>query len=177
MNNNSPLTLAVHHLIHLTKEQRYDLHAGKQIVCVGVSVPVWFLGENSTEPAREVFCRYYLSNPKDDFPIGIRKDGYSIPIPHKPGSIPDISNEEWFKQTKEEREAYEAKIKPEFTSKNLLDCQDGGSKFLFYREHNKIKYEGRWLTIIHFVQIADMEELIDSITRQDNLEVELPTAE
>jgi hypothetical protein len=178
MTNSQPLTLAVHHVIHLTREQRYKLHAGEQIEVVGVSVPVWFIGENSTEPAREVFCKYYLTNPKGDFPIGIRKDGYTIPIPYKPAPpIPDVTNEEWLKFTKEEREEYESKIKPGFTSENLLDYKDGGSKFLFYREHNKIKHEGKKLTIIHFVQISDMDDLTNSLTLQDSPEAATPSEE
>jgi hypothetical protein len=176
MTNSQPLTLAVHHLIHLTKEQRYKLHAGEQVKTPGVSVPVWFIGENSTEPAREVFCNYYLSNPKGDFPIRIMKDGYAIPIPHKPPPPkPDVTDEQWFKMNTEEREAYEAQIKSGFTSDNLLDYKDGGSKFLYYREHNKIKHEGKKLTIIHFVQISDISDLTDSLILSDNLEVALPS--
>jgi hypothetical protein len=177
-NNTQPLTLAVHHLIHLTREQRYALHAGEQVKTVGVSVPVWFIGENSTEPAKEVFCNYYLSNPKGDFPIGIRKDGYSIPLPHKPAPpLPEVTDEEWFRMNKEERAAYDEQVKPGFTSENLLDIPDGGSKFLYYREHNRIKHEGRWLTIIHFVQISDMADLTESLTLQDSPEAESPAEE
>lgn len=177
-NNSQPLTLAVHHLIYLNREQRYKLHAGEQIKVVGVSVPVWFIGENSTEPAREVFCNYYLSNPKGDYPIGIRKDGYSVSLPHKPAPPkPDVTDEQWFKFTKEEREKYEEQVKPAFTSENLLDYQDGGSKFLYYREHNKIKHEGRWLTMIHFIQIADIEELENSLILLDSPEAASPAAE
>jgi len=57
------LNLTIQHFIHLARDQRYALHEGIELVVVGVSIPVWFLDKVTSEPAKEVFCRYYLKNP------------------------------------------------------------------------------------------------------------------
>lgn len=58
-------TLTVSHYIYLTKEQRYDIHNGKEVSVIGTSVPVWFQKGTTSEPAQEVFCEYTLNN-KDE---------------------------------------------------------------------------------------------------------------
>ena len=61
------LSIAIHHNIWLTRDQRYAIHDGAEIVVVGVSIPVWVHNNKVTsEPAKEVFCKYYLKNPKQD---------------------------------------------------------------------------------------------------------------
>ena len=56
------VTLTIHHNIFLTREERLSLHSGESIETIGYAIPVWTEGEATTEPAKEVFCRYYLLN-------------------------------------------------------------------------------------------------------------------
>lgn len=160
------LRLNIYHNIHLTKEQRYDLHAGKDMKVTGVSVPVWFLGTATSEPAQEVFCNYYLKNPKKEIPIKILNDGYEINLPYRPSSMPEISDEEWrdlnLNNPKKLNKIYES-YKKEVSSKNLLDICDRGSKFLNYRELNKIFIKEKELNIMHHITIGDIEELKKSL--------------
>jgi hypothetical protein len=133
-------TLHIHHNIFLTKEERYAVHEGREIEVIAGSSPVWVLGLSTSEPAKEIFCKYKIKNSKKDTPVEITKEGYEIDIPcHMEGNP--------------------------CTSENLLDVIDGGSKAMFYREHNKIKTEdGQGLFIVHYVHLQDIEFLERSIT-------------
>ena len=66
-----------------TKEQRYELHEGQELQVTGISVPVWYVNKITSEPAKEVFCNYYLKNTHEDIPIKILEDGYEIYLPMK----------------------------------------------------------------------------------------------
>ena len=160
------LSLTIHHNIHLTRDQRYALHEGIDIISVGFSVPIWFMNKMTSEPGKEVFCRYYLKNDKEDSPIQIIRDGYEITIPHRPGEPLKMSNDEWRRLNREDpeklRAMYDGLVK-EVSSKNLLDIQDGGGQCLVYREHNKVKKDDSMLSIMHFIQVNDMEHLTGSI--------------
>ena len=157
------LSIAVHHNIWLTRDQRYALHEGIELVVVGVSIPVWVHNNRVTsEPAKEVFCKYYLKNPKYDDPIQIVKDGYEITMPNRVGAVPNLSDEEWRYLNANDPvklDAYYEKCPRAANSKNLLDIKDGGSKYLSFREHNKIKSNDEFVNFIHFVNVADIEEL------------------
>lgn len=161
------LSIAIHHNIWLTRDQRYAIHDGTEIVVVGVSIPVWVHNNKVTsEPAKEVFCKYYLKNPKKDIAIQIMKDGYEINLPNHEGSVPDLSDEEWRDlnfNNPQKLELYYDKCPRSANSKNLLDIKDGGSKYLSFREHNKIKSNDEYINFIHFVNILDIEELNKSI--------------
>ena len=63
------LTLVISHNINLSREERYNLHQGKPVTTVGVSVPVWFEKGNTSEPAQEVFVLYRLTNTSDDYAL------------------------------------------------------------------------------------------------------------
>lgn len=158
-----PLTLAVHHNIHLSREERYALHEGKPIVVVGVSIPVWFDKNISSEPAKEVFCKYYLYNSKHETPIRIMEDGYEITLPNKSTPLDPISNEVWRSLTPSQLDVYYRNQYSQASSENLLDQKDGGSEHLFYREHNKMKIKDEMLTVVHFIEIDPIERLIASI--------------
>jgi len=160
------LSLTIQHLIHLTRDQRYALHTGIEIVVAGISIPVWHMDKTTSEPAREVFCKYYLSNGKDDLPIQIRNDGYEVSIPHREGKKLDITDEQWLDlgmNNPEELEKLYQKCISEVSSKNLLDICDGGCQCLAYREHNKLKQENNPLNVVHFMQIVDMGKLVGSL--------------
>lgn len=160
------LSLTIQHNIHLTRDQRYALHDGIDIVAVGQCVPVWFMEKVTSEPGREVFCNYYLYNTKEDTPIQILEDGFEITLPHRPGESLNMRDDEWRRLNREDpdklRAMYDNLVK-EVSSKNLLDIKDGGGQCLVYREHNKIKKNDSMLNIMHFVQMNDMEHLTGSI--------------
>jgi len=162
------LNLTIQHLIYLTREQRYALHEGIEIVTTGVSVPVWFVGKVTSEPAREVFCHYYIKNTRIDHPVKVKKDGYEIILPHREGKGLTITDEEWRilqVQNPNKLERMYQQCLPEVSSKNLLDLQDGGNGgHLYYREHNKIQEEDQTLNMMHYVQIGPMEELMESLS-------------
>lgn len=170
------VTLTVQHHIFLTKEERYALHSGEPQEVVGYSIPVWTYGEHiNSEPAREIFCRYYLYNNKADIPIKMLDDGYEIYLPHKiPVEQPEIENEEWRKMNEDQLESYYKMRENTVTSQNLLDIKDGGSGVMMYREHNTFEKNDTEYKIIHFVQVSAFEQLTDSIDysliRLDNLE-------
>lgn len=160
------LSLTIHHQIHLTRDERLALHAGEDVVTTGVSIPVWFYGKLTSEPAKEVFCRYVLKNPKKDIPIKILDNGYEISIPYREGTKLEISDEEWRHLNLHHPDKLDAMYKQcvqEVSSKNLLDVKDGGSGSLIYREHNKVKKGEDVLEIKHFVCIGRMEDLIPTI--------------
>lgn len=156
------LQLIIHHNVCLSRHQRYALHAGEDIKIVGVSVPVWQHDKLTSEPAKEVFCNYYLKNPKTEVPAKILEDGYEISIPYREGIGLNITNEEWFELLKHNPNKLDAMYQQtiqEISSKNLLDLKDGGCGFLNYRESNKIKREKDYLSIVHYVCLSSLEEL------------------
>lgn len=103
-------TLAISHYIYLTKDQRYDLHNGKEIEVIGISVPVWFKKGTTSEPAKEIFCKYTLTNTKELLPIDIKEDGYKINLPN----TIDINSE------------------------SLLDLKDKGAEYLDFKQQDKM---------------------------------------
>lgn len=139
-------TLLITHFIYLTKEQRYALHSGKNIEVVGVSLPVWFYKGTTSEPAKELFCRYELTNDNSNRPIKILEDGYNINLPQKPSEEDDKS-----------------KVKAVFvdydTSERLLDVADGGVEWLEFREYSKIEIDYIEHNIIHFIEMKKIELL------------------
>lgn len=160
------IRLTIQHNIHLTRDQRYALHEGIELVVVGVSVPVWFQDNMTSEPGKEVFCRYYIKNPKEDCPIQILENGYEIIIPYRLGQKLSISDEQWrylnFKEPEKLKAMYKSLVN-EVSSNNLIDIKDGGSECLKYREHNKIKKGEEMMNVMHFVNIGTIESLIESI--------------
>ena len=153
------LRLTVYHSIHLTREQIYSLESGKDVVTVGVSVPTWFIKKITSEPANEVFCKYYLQNPKKEIPIKILEDGYQVTLPYREAKQYDPLA----KSTHNDLDDMYFKSIKEISCKNLLDPPDGGCGFLNYRELNKVKVRGKELNIMHYVVIKRIEELIQSM--------------
>jgi hypothetical protein len=166
------LNLTVNHHIFLNRDQRYALHAGQSIEVTGISVPVWFVRKKTNEPAKEVFCRYYIYNMDEhEVPIQIVKDGYKIYMPHREGTKITLSDKEWWDLKRKEpdkMEAYYDQIVAEVSSKNLLDIKDGGSGCMFYREHNKFKKNDEYVNITHYVCIETIEDLMGSLVSCSN---------
>lgn len=170
-------TLSIQHNIFLTHKERYNIHQQKDVDTIGVSIPVWHLENKTSEPGKEVFCNYYLRNPRKEIPIKIMKDGYLLCLPHR---IPtrqqrEIENEEWVKMNQEQREAYYTAMPREMSSASLLDVQDGGSETLMYRESNTVKSGDKFMKIVHYVHIFDMKYLTRSMqyVRSKNEENEI----
>lgn len=160
------LNLTISHVIHLPREERYALHDGRTIVTEGVSVPVWLIDGTTSEPAREVFCRYILRNTKEERPIQILDDGYDITIPYREGQRHVLNDEDWLELSMKNPDAlfnYYARRVTEVSSKNLLDPEDGGGKCLMFREQNKVEIKKREVNVVHYIKIDDMEELLSSI--------------
>jgi hypothetical protein len=159
------LTLVVSHVIGLTREQRYDLHAGKPVDVVGVSVPVWFEKGSTSEPANEVFVNYKLTNKKESFPIKMTKCGFEINIPQ---ANPEAEAE--IKQLP--KDALEiVGVNTNFpNSTNLLDLKDGGSEFLQFRQYAKTnliadgQVTRKPLNIVHCVEIRPIEDVIQTLS-------------
>jgi hypothetical protein len=162
------LSLTINHNIHITREQRYSLYEGETIETIGVSLPVWLSEEITSEPAKEIFCKYTLRNIKDDEkPIQILEEGYEITLPYRTGKNKKIlSDSEWLNLSMNRPDSlfkYYSKRVNDVSCANLLDPEDGGGKCLIYREHNKFQIDNRMLNIVHYVKIGEMEELLDTI--------------
>lgn len=165
------LVLSIHHSIYLTREQRYALHNQMDVDTVGVSVPVWRMKDKTSEPAREVFCKYMLRNPHKEIPIKIMTDGYLLCLPYRLSVKKrqrSMTSEEWTALSQEQREAYYTSIPKDMSSESLLDIADGGSQSLIYRESNKIKSQNQFMNIIHYVNIYDMNYLDKSMQSINN---------
>jgi hypothetical protein len=161
------LSLTIHHNIYLTKDQRYAIHRQEDVEVIGISVPVWYVNKVTSEPAKEVFCRYILKNPKKEVPVIILEDGYEISVPYREGTQLEISDEEWRTLLREDPDKLESLYRgtvQEKTSKNLLDFADGGSECLSYRELNKVKKRDQLLNIMHFINIDKIEKLTNTIS-------------
>lgn len=156
------LRLTIYHNIHLNREQIYNLNEGKDIESVGVAVPTWFVNKITSEPANEVFCKYYLKNPKKEIPIKILNDGYEITLPYREAKKHNLKPKDPNNDNDLEN-MYLRSIK-EISCKNLLDPVDGGCGFLNYRELNKVKVRNKELDIMHYIVISRVEQLIDSIS-------------
>ena len=160
------LNLTIQHVIPLTRKQRYALHEGINLIVIGVSVPVWYMNKATSEPAKEVFCKYSISNTKEDTPITAKDDGYEMVLPYRPGKKLGLTNEQWRElnmKNPDKLERMYAECVQEVSSVNLLDLEDGGSAFLNYREHSEVRHEGKKLHIVHFVQICDVDRLSENL--------------
>jgi len=134
------LTLTVSHNIFLTKKQRYELSVVESTLeAIGISFPVWFHKGKTSEPAKEVFCKYILSINDKKKAISKYSEGYIVNLPK-----------------------YLDKISmPIFDA--LKDEKDGGREMLQYKEYSSSKIKSTRYNIIHIVEIYDKSVLLDSI--------------
>lgn len=129
------LRLTVSHYIYLSRDQRYALHNGESLEIVGISVPVWFMKGNTSEPAKEVFCKYKITNQPGNRIINLTEDGYCVNLPQK--VLKENSSEE-------ANQAVNLRM-----SEKLLDIKDGGSERFEFRQYNNLdKLHGDGL-IVH----------------------------
>lgn len=134
------LTLTVSHNIFLTRQQRYELCQTDVVLSVvGVSVPVWFLGGRTSEPAREVFCKYLLSITDNSTAVRKHSEGYIINLPKALSNV--------------------SRTVPEL----LMDPEDGGQSMIQYKEYSNGRSKNRTYRVIHTVEIYDMTVLDESL--------------
>lgn len=139
------LTLSIAHNIFLKSEERYLLHIGKEIEVIGVSTPVWFYKKTS-EPANELFCKYKITPTESTLFIKHNATkGYDLCLP---------------------RLSYDAAEKRNnpITLKSLLDFKDGGVEWLAFHQFNDVKRNNKDIHIAQFIEMKDMEELIQTIS-------------
>lgn len=139
-------TLTISHYVYLTKEQRYALHAGQEVEVVGVSVPVWFHKGTTSEPAKELFCKYKLTNEKTNKVIFQTEEGYAVNLP----------------QPQAEKITDETPIATGYSDK-LLNVEDKGSEYLDFRQYNRIKQGDKEFNVVHFVEIKTLETLMETL--------------
>ncbi len=158
-------TLALSHNLFLTKAERYAWHVGQLVEVIGVCIPVWFFKGISSEPAVEVFCKYKLINAPEGIFVKHVEDGFEITVQQKPAKefVP-MPDEEWKTLTDEQKEEWYEKNEPDPSLRNLLDVPDGGSKYLAFRQHSKVRKNKKILNVVHYVEIKDMDDLLQTLT-------------
>lgn len=128
--------LTVSHYIYLTREQRYQLADGLMVEVVGVSVPVWFKSGNTSEPAKEVFCKYILSSDIQSYGVSSFSEGYKINLRNLDKSV----------------------------SLNMLfDIKDRGIEEFIAKGYDKIVVEGKTFSAFHCLEIKPIELLVDTL--------------
>lgn len=156
---NKMLTLVISHYIYLNREQRYKLFDGENIETFGVSVPVWFDKGTTSEPAKEVFCRYLVKNVKNHEAIKTLKDGYEINIPQSVRPLAKF----------EEQEDYSINSKKKISnyfdrSLKLLDPEDGGAEWLEFKQYATMKHKRKKVEVVHSVEIKDIRILENTLS-------------
>lgn len=149
------LTLIVSHYIYLNRDERYTLFNGNTVETVGVSVPVWFEKGSTSEPAREIFCKYKITNIKNHKIIKVLKDGYEINLPQSTTLINKLATTNDSKQLENLK-----KIFSNFDrSLKLLDAEDGGAEWLEFKQYDKMKFKKKNVEVVHSVEIKDIRIL------------------
>ena len=143
-------TLTISHYIYLTKEQRYALHERKPIEVIGISIPVWFNKGNTSEPAKEVFCKYQITNDSINRILLQTDEGYNVNIPQ---------NVEVHNENNEPLTATHFS-----TSEQLLDLSDGGVEYLEFKQYTKLNKKMHKFNVVHFFDIKSDSKLLGSLT-------------
>lgn len=157
--------MSVSHHIFLTREERYKLANGESIETIGVSVPVWFYKQSTSEPANEVFCKYVLTNSPEDFPVTTLSSGYKINIPQIPKGCKSsrMPFEEWESLTLGEQEKWARNHIVLPSGIDLLDPEDNGNSALVFKRYSKIKEGKKRINEIHIVEINALKMFYESL--------------
>jgi len=146
-----PLILALSHNVYITPEQEELILKRTPVEIIGVCVPVWHRGGKSSEPAKELFCKYFIHNEINDFPIEIFKNGFRINIPQIPDTFKKdkpLTDEEWRGlKEKELIEWYEKNASPP----NAEYIKDKGC--LCYLQYDKFMFKGKLADRVHNINI------------------------
>jgi hypothetical protein len=148
--------LSISHLIFLTRDERYTLVSGKDIVVVGVSISA----KSPEDVPSEVFCRYILQNRPENIRILNTPEGYLINLPQKANvQIPTLSNDEWRAMSRTEQEEWYERYRLPATAESLKDIKDGGAAYLRFHYVSLAKQS----RIVHIIEIKTMESLLQSL--------------
>lgn len=159
--------LSIAHVLHLTREQRYQWASGEELEVIGTSVPVLIYQGKTSEPAIEIFVKYKLKV-SDLAYIKSKNNGYEI------GSqieLNKLSDDVWDELTWQEKHEWKKRFKNQPCVKDILDIKDGGSESIFFHQHNKIKMPNNphhILNVIHCVEIHDIQQLQQSLIFSKN---------
>jgi hypothetical protein len=127
-----PIFLTIAHNLFLSKNERYSFSDDNvEISMVGICLPVWVSGANTSEPAEEVYCCYRLRNYiiGGEESVSMTKDGFTI-------SLADKSFRE-----------------------SIKDVKDGGSGSIYLTHQGKLINNGIEIVVIHYINIQDMKVL------------------
>ncbi len=132
------LVLSILHNIFLSREEIKRLHNGENIEVISASLPVWYVKGTTSEPAEEVFCKYTITNQKEDIPIIVKKDGYVINVPQIPKDYIEakISDAEWETWDQNQKNKWYLENPKPLSSASLLPLSEGDSEFLHFKEYN-----------------------------------------
>lgn len=158
--------LVVSHNIFLTKEERYAVIYGQTVKVIGISIPIWAQQGNTTEPAREIFCNYTISNSHIEKLVSFAEDGYTISLPYttirmRANKLPD---EAWLKLSRAEQEIFYEKNPQIVTARCLLDPSDGGGAYMKFKYRCLMNKNNNNIATFHFVEIKTIESLIASLS-------------
>lgn len=128
--------LAVSHSLFLTREQRYALQVPEtEIEVIGSCSLVWIKdGEHETKIAEEVFAKYRFRHCPED------EKHTMILMP----------------------EGFVIKMSPNMPI-HLTDIKDGGSMSLILTHKNSITIDDKVETIVHFLDVEDIQVLNDTL--------------
>ncbi len=161
------LTLSISHSIFLTLSQRYSLIDSQPVEIVAHNIPVWYFHGSTSEPAVEVFCKYKLLNDREkDYYVNFSGNSYEINLPNLPKEFKKarrLTNDEWRKLSKKQLDDWYSAAK---TPPSVLDLQSeavGGSGYLHFKCFDKMKKNGRLISIVHNVEIDTMHNLVESL--------------
>lgn len=160
-------TLTIAHNIFLESAQREELANGKTIRVVGSSLPVWIAKDQTakkgftTEPAKEVFCQYHITNNPKKIPVCRTKEGYQINLPQLPEDWkkPELSNDDWRKMSEKEKSVWYEKNRRPPCGEDL----SGERGYLNWKEIGKEKMGNKTVDIINYITIDHKEKLETSI--------------
>lgn len=164
LKSNDKILLFVAHQIHLTSEERQALINEKTVNTIGVSIPVWVYNKKTSEPPKEIFCKYNLIVGESSN-IHTLQDGYKIVLPKIPigWKKPELNNEIWRKMSNIEKDKWYNENRKPFSVQDLQDPPNGG-KFYFKKMIKTGKYFQTNVTVEHTVIITDIKFLEESLT-------------
>ena len=150
-------TLTVSHYLYLSKKERYSLNDGNTVEVIGICIPVWFSKGTTTEPAKEVFCKYKLNNTRETkVNIKMLDEGFELDMPY----FDEEDQMHTSEFTKDEKQFIVKKIG---TSESLLDLKDDGFEKAEFKLYQKLLAGNELHHLIHYIDIKPIELLLDTI--------------
>lgn len=70
----------ISHNLFLSSEERKSLQNEKEVMTVGICVPVFVTGQDTSEPAKEIFCSYRVIPNKQDRLIYPVEHGWALAL-------------------------------------------------------------------------------------------------